>query len=741
MTKQENMAGTELVVDSIRILKGDGLTGAGAQKYERKLDTLEQKITVIGNNQANISAISDDHTITSEEKQTLKKEVAIIEAEEPIITASAVDAEVSLYPEYQAYINAYNNLKDYLNNSLHLFDDMDKLTKITSRSQFNSYFEIYYTARQSLNDIIAKGYALSLSGLTEQNAIPVAKVSAPVVAVTGENEYNPGYIMVQAVLQNGVDENIYRAIFRIFVNGSSVPDYESAEAEHIINYTIKPDTHELRVVMYDQLGNTIYDNEPIDFVYPDSGNTLHLSNKYQMFYNGSVSKSKAENVFFVTQVMGYNGTERRPVEVGKLPQTKGLSYRIDGDKIYISPTEEIEATGEAIFNAYIENTDIDDGFVFGIGEGENAIVIGMPSEEPVLLGEFEGQTEETEFKYENVEMSVLRENIRLETGKYLGYYKDYTKLPKNVKNGDYILYAGQSVDGSIWKNGLTYQYNGVYWEIDNNPAHEMASISDMWGLMKELEESDTAPNAMALLLIKNLVAANAYLTNLFTKNVRIMNGGSFCSENWFNGGGNIDENGIITQYSTDGFAVDTNGVIDAVNMHATDSTFEGNISAKSFCISGIKSGDHVAYVYKQRNVDFSPSVIVKSYFIVPNLKASSLSIEIRVQMGNSKGFNFLYRQQCIWKQKNTNGNHTILYNDRGTKIYPVYSGMYFSEMTDKIILNFDTEDDFIGIEWWYLSENGIEVQPDLGIIFYSDSFHPEIIHNIMPIESFKTSLL
>lgn len=595
MTKQENMAGTELVVDSIRILKGDGLTGAGAQKYDRKLDTLEQKITVIGNNQADISAISDDHTITSEEKQTLKKEVAIIEAEEPIITASAVDAEVSLYPEYQAYINAYNNLKDYLNNSLHLFDDMDKLTNITSRSQFNSYFEIYYTARQSLNDIIAKGYALSLSGLTEQNAIPVAKVSAPVVAVTGENEYNPGYIMVQAVLQNGVDENIYRAIFRIFVNGSSVPDYESAEAEHIINYTIKPDTHELRVVMYDQLGNTIYDNEPIDFVYPDSGNTLHLSNKYQMFYNGSVSKSKAENIFFVTQVIGYNGTERRPVEVGKLPQTKGLAYRIDGDKIYISPTEEIEATGEAIFNAYIENTDIDDGFVFGIGEGENAIIIGMPSEEPVLLGEFDGQTEETEFKYENVEMSVLRENIRLETGKYLGYYKDYTKLPKNVKNGDYILYAGQSVDGSIWKNGLTYQYNGVYWEIDNNPAHEMASISDMWSLMKELEESDTAPNAMALLLIKNLVAANAYLTNLFTNNVRIMNGGSFCSENWFTGGGEISETGNIIKYSDAGFAIDTKGKADFVNMHATGGMFS-NVKVDGF--------------YESNNTPFQPMAMV-----------------------------------------------------------------------------------------------------------------------------------
>lgn len=74
MTQQENLAGKELVVDSIRILKSNGFTGAGAVTYERKIDELEQKVTVVSKNQDRYSDISDDKTITSEEKQTLKKE-------------------------------------------------------------------------------------------------------------------------------------------------------------------------------------------------------------------------------------------------------------------------------------------------------------------------------------------------------------------------------------------------------------------------------------------------------------------------------------------------------------------------------------------------------------------------------------------------------------------------------------------------------------------------------------------
>ncbi|MCQ2125091.1 MAG: hypothetical protein MJZ25_13000 [Fibrobacter sp.] len=531
MTQQENMAGKELVVDSIRILKSNGFNGAGAVTYDRKIDELEQKVTVVSQNQERYTDISDDKTITSEEKQTLKKEVLVIETEYPLFIRSAEAAGVTITGEYVNYIDAYTSLTRYLTNYLHVFDDMTASTDIPSRSNFNAYFQVYYECRQQLQDVITKGYAESYSGLTDQNAIPVMELSAPVVMVTSYTaetpeytEYEPGYISFHGLLKHGEETRAYETRFKVFRNGEDTPVYQSSKAELSGSYPIPIDTTSLRVVMYDQLGNIIYDNETIDFITKESGTTLHLSNKYQTFYNGSVNQSRAAENYFRTVVMGFDGLERRPIDLGKFPEVTGLSFRADGDNILISPTAEIESSGEVTFNAFVEITDADDGIVYGIGEGDDAIIIGIPDGQydTIVMGEFDGETQEVVFDYSNIEHEELRENLQEDTGRYLGYYYNYLDLPK-AKNGDYILFVGQSIDGTIWKNGLTYKWNGIHWEIDNNPSHEMATVTDALKASQSLLGMD--PNAMAVLLVNNLAVNRALINKLFTNQIEVSEDG------------------------------------------------------------------------------------------------------------------------------------------------------------------------------------------------------------------------
>nr|DAR99404.1 MAG TPA: short tail fiber protein [Bacteriophage sp.] len=92
--------------------------------------------------------ISADGVISANEKQLLKKEITIIEAEYPVVLAKAESAKKAT-ADIQTYKQAYSALTAYLYSELKVFDDMG-IPLAVDRDLFNKVFATYYKGLAAL---------------------------------------------------------------------------------------------------------------------------------------------------------------------------------------------------------------------------------------------------------------------------------------------------------------------------------------------------------------------------------------------------------------------------------------------------------------------------------------------------------------------------------------------------------------------------------------------------------------
>lgn len=447
---------------------------------------------------------------------------------------------------------------------------MESITTIEDREAFNALYTAYYAARDAINERITQAYIESQGGDIFKDAIPSLVISNTVVKVHSSDDewsdYEPSFISFYGHVSNGEYSAPYMGIFEVYRNGSETPFYKSIVPELSASFTIEDGTTSIRIVMRNSLGQIIYDREDIDFITKDSGVTLHLSNKYQSFYSGSLSTARAgEGVFFETEISAYNGLEQRPVHIGEIEAQQGFTFRTEGNKILFFPTGEIGESGTIGISATVEVTD---GKVVGVKNGATPLVVGTKGT-AIVAGKYESDYVTEFFNYINIDDEESRYTIVSNSGRYYGPYSSIDDVPGTVRKGDYILYTGES--GEKYKKGLTYVFDGVNFTLDDSKEHQMASITDML----EMIDANTDGDAVALLLVDRLVTNTAFINrlisnNIFTKSLQITDGGSISG-------------GYVPDHS--GFLLNSNGYFECNN-----GKFVGDIDAGMIQISHMSPG-------------------------------------------------------------------------------------------------------------------------------------------------------
>lgn len=189
-------------------------------------------------------------------------------------------------------------------------------------------------------------------------------------------------------------------------------------------------------------------------------------------------------------------------------------------------------------------------------------------------------------------------------GRYIGTLEYPAAVSNWIDNdpapGSYFTWIGETcsdnrVEGGYLKKSHVYIYNGplAQYELsdDTSVAHNMTAMNDIMDVL-ETETSKLADNnvvAEAYLsklvasdafidrlvaksaFVESLVASNAFIEKLAAKVISLNNDGIIKSDNY----SGTAEDGTITEYGDEGFAIAADGKADFVGLHATNMVADG----------------------------------------------------------------------------------------------------------------------------------------------------------------------
>jgi len=142
---EENNADKHLVVGSIEIL-GD-LKNDGIATIRQNISAIQQQNSAFAMDQQTAwQNLADDGVITPVEKKTVYREYQNILKSYSALELQAINKNLQNEKFFRDYIATYTELKNYLNVTLKLFDDMESNTTLTETQQksFDTYFANYY---------------------------------------------------------------------------------------------------------------------------------------------------------------------------------------------------------------------------------------------------------------------------------------------------------------------------------------------------------------------------------------------------------------------------------------------------------------------------------------------------------------------------------------------------------------------------------------------------------------------
>lgn len=283
------------------------------------------------------------------------------------------------------------------------------------------------------------------------------------------------------------------------------------------------------------------------------------------------------------------GTEELDFIFGEIPQMEGMTITTEYHTVTIKVDEGVKVDFGSIhipviYRQIIQNYNYADenGEVYADENGES-------------YGMFEVSNTSKEYDFE---LKVV--------GVKAGGHKSAVKTIEELVDiqftvGDFFVWQGEDAESTLaelgqFQKGSVYLYCGTdserkwQFKVDDNQQDMMTSLSDVVAVLdEEIKQNNirvtTLLNNLVAnnIFVKNLVAQTAFIDNLFSKELTMENGGVIHSKNYNEDSIKEDEQGnkyIDTEnYSDTGWAMDSKGNADFVNLHATNGTFEGEINA------------------------------------------------------------------------------------------------------------------------------------------------------------------
>lgn len=154
-TYEKNYADSDFVVHRLKVLTE--IEGGGLSEIQTTVDALKRQANAINEQQEKYwTALSSDSVISPSEKQSLKRELENIRRSYSAVTTQASNFGYS-NPILTDYTNTYQALRDYLYDTLKIFDYMEKETAIPDRDYFNQLFSNYFFLENFVLLAITKG--------------------------------------------------------------------------------------------------------------------------------------------------------------------------------------------------------------------------------------------------------------------------------------------------------------------------------------------------------------------------------------------------------------------------------------------------------------------------------------------------------------------------------------------------------------------------------------------------------
>lgn len=154
-TYERNLADQDVIVHSLKVL--GSAEGGVFTEIRRSVEAVKKTISAqIKQQDEYWKALSADGVISTVEKQSLKREMENIRRSYSAVTTQATSLGYS-NPLLQTYVDVYDDLRNYIYDTLKLFDDMTRESVIDDRDAFNDYFSTYYYWENFILLAITKG--------------------------------------------------------------------------------------------------------------------------------------------------------------------------------------------------------------------------------------------------------------------------------------------------------------------------------------------------------------------------------------------------------------------------------------------------------------------------------------------------------------------------------------------------------------------------------------------------------
>lgn len=165
---ERNYAGDHLVVGSIKVL--GNIEGSDVTEIKRNVDLIKDKTQGLAKQQDKYwEELSDDGVISSLEKQMLLKESKNIQFSYTAIYTQVLSLGLETSQIFLDYNTVFQELNDYLYQTLKLFDDMAVPTEIEDREAFNQKFSNYYYDESFLLIALSKDILATVNMRVLQN--------------------------------------------------------------------------------------------------------------------------------------------------------------------------------------------------------------------------------------------------------------------------------------------------------------------------------------------------------------------------------------------------------------------------------------------------------------------------------------------------------------------------------------------------------------------------------------------
>ena len=490
MRSEQNLADKHLVVGSIEVL-GDVKSGA-TMEIKKSIDAVKNRITQINRQTEKWwNDLTSDSVITPMEKKILRREYENIKRSQAAVTLQVEALGYEGTAMYAAYIQSYTDLCEYLEATLHLFNEMEADTHIDDIDAFNEFFSDYYYAESlimiALNlEIISALNFRVLDNLNEQGT-------------TDEIAFYKGGIYMYV---DGAWKNI------------ATGNYLGVKTE---------------IVAAEQNG-----------VFFLAGDDFTVTDK--LYVNGSALQVNGEDLYISRKYL--KGYIYYYADGDWMRENNKRDY-----KYTAAFADVINVTGElpALFQAGLDNLQDQ---ITDLSDAQSATASSLEDEILARQGQYAAIADDIVRIDDDIDDILDELDSKVDhIPEYLGAQ---SSDPANPKEGDFYVYKGTTTQYRT--NAKIYRYHNNAWEYlaandSQNRNYYMMALKDI------LSFTDTQDGYFATLFADSFFSNDATMDSLSVRTIKLYSQGTIQSSNLeyiaetrglkIDANGNIDANGSM----------------------------------------------------------------------------------------------------------------------------------------------------------------------------------------------------